>query len=126
MSTGHKLQLARKNGKAGGLAWARKTKANNPHLMSSRALLSCERQKAIYGGLFANKVNRNPEARIEARRKAGKASAAKRWSDRSKPPSSEKIATTPVSSTNLPQAFGPTPKGLTPTQIAWRKSKGLS
>jgi hypothetical protein len=65
-ATGKRLQLARKNGRAGGKSWAKKaaqpgsSSYGGGTMLEERAERMTERQKEIYGAIFANRVRRNP------------------------------------------------------------------
>jgi hypothetical protein len=122
--------LAVTNGSSGGRSWTKKVRESGRDTMRMRALKSCDRQTEIYGGLFCNVASRRtPAERQAANRTAGLASAKKRWGNRTQQQTTQEVvATMPVISTNDPsvaRSLTLGPQGLTPTQMAWRKSKGL-
>ena len=70
-SKAQKSALARKNGASGGRARVKAILARGSDQLRQDGLRLHRRQMEIYGATFANRVNRNPEARREARRKRG-------------------------------------------------------
>jgi hypothetical protein len=78
MNAAQRKSLAQRNGKRGGLARVKKMKSTlqGQEQMRRNALKSCERQTAIYQGLFVNRsgIKRVNEARKQARINGGKAS----------------------------------------------------
>jgi hypothetical protein len=77
-SKAQKTALARKNGASGGRARVKAIRARGGDQLRQDGLRLYRRQIEIYGAIFANRVNRNPEARREARRKGGLARQAQR------------------------------------------------
>lgn len=77
-SNAQKTALARKNGASGGRARVKAIRARGSDRLRQDGLRLQRRQIEIYGAIFANRVNRNPEARREARRKGGLARQAQR------------------------------------------------
>src|SRR5579863_9534666 len=77
-SKAQKTALARKNGASGGKARVKAIRARGSDQLRQDGLRLYRRQVEIYGAIFANKVNRNPEARREAKRKGGLARQAQR------------------------------------------------
>jgi hypothetical protein len=77
-SKAQKTALARKNGASGGRARVQAIRASGSDQLRQEGLRLHRRQIEIYGAIFANRVNRNPEARREARRKGGIARQAQR------------------------------------------------
>jgi hypothetical protein len=70
-SKAQKTALARKNGASGGRARVKAILARGSDQLRQDGLRLHRRQIEIYGAIFANRVNRNPEARREARRRGG-------------------------------------------------------
>jgi hypothetical protein len=77
-SNAQKTALARKNGTSGGRARVKAILARGSDQLRQDGVRLHRRQIEIYGAIFANRVNRNPEARKEARRKGGLARQAQR------------------------------------------------
>jgi hypothetical protein len=80
MTKAQRSALARKNGRAGGLARAAAIRAAGSDQMRMNALKCHTRQQDIYGGLFMNRsgIRRLDEARRQARSNGGRAALAAR------------------------------------------------